>query len=447
MVKVKVLSRSNRRYLPSTPGETTKLRRNLNPKYHPMERAVEYTRAVNAAKLERVFAKPFICAFNEHQDTVHCLAKHPGTVGTVLAGDCAGAIRVWNVPKKLSTQIIDNAHRHMITGVTYLPDGQAFLSCSRDMTVKLWKATSSVSSSDEIKPVAEYVGENAFDGISAHQFNTEFATSGQFLQLWDINRTRPVHSFNWGDDPISVVSYNRSETHLLGCCMKDRAVCLFDSRTQRAIVKMYLSNVSNALVWNPMRPMEFVVGNEDTALYVCDSRCLKRPRKALSSHTSAVLAADYSPTGTEIVSGSFDKTLRIWDLKSDNNWSRDTYYGKRMQRVWSVSWTNDNNFILSGSDDQNLRVWKAYSSKPLKKLTIKEERALQYNDKLKDRFKVFPEVNKILQRRHLPKELRSILRTRQVMHRADIRKEENVKLHGGTVKTQGIRDVVLKVEE
>lgn len=30
-------------------------------------------------------------------------------------------------------------------------------------------------------------------------------------------------------------------------------------------------------------------------------------------HVSAVVAVDYSPTGKEFVSGSYDKTLRIFD--------------------------------------------------------------------------------------------------------------------------------------
>jgi DDB1- and CUL4-associated factor 13 len=34
--------------------------RNLDPALHPFERAREYTRALNAVKLERLFAAPFI---------------------------------------------------------------------------------------------------------------------------------------------------------------------------------------------------------------------------------------------------------------------------------------------------------------------------------------------------------------------------------------------------
>lgn len=45
-------------------------------------------------------------------------------------------------------------------------------------------------------------------------------------------------------------------------------------------------------------------------------------------HVSAVLAVDYSPTGQQFVSGSYDKTLRIWDV--GENKSSTVYHTKRM---------------------------------------------------------------------------------------------------------------------
>lgn len=38
----------------------------------------------------------------------------------------------------------------------------------------------------------------------------------------------------------------------------------------------------------------------------------------------------YSPTGREIVSGSYDRTIRIFETRSTK--SREVYHTKRMQR-------------------------------------------------------------------------------------------------------------------
>jgi len=47
-------------------------------------------------------------------------------------------------------------------------------------------------------------------------------------------------------------------------------------------------------------------------------------------HFLAVLDLDYSPTGKEFVTGSFDKTVRIWGSSSGR--SREIYHNKRMQK-------------------------------------------------------------------------------------------------------------------
>ena len=67
----------------------------------------------------------------------------------------------------------------------------------------------------------------------------------------------------------------------------------------------------------------------------------------------AVTSLDYAPTGREIVTGSYDKTVRIFSV--DEGHSREVYHTKRMQRLTCVAWSRDNRYILSGSDEMNLR--------------------------------------------------------------------------------------------
>ena len=45
-------------------------------------------------------------------------------------------------------------------------------------------------------------------------------------------------------------------------------------------------------------------------------------------HIGAVMDVDFAPTGKEFVSGSFDKTIRIFEV--DKGISKETYHGKRM---------------------------------------------------------------------------------------------------------------------
>ena len=92
-------------------------------------------------------------------------------------------------------------------------------------------------------------------------------------------------------------------------------------------------------------------------------RHLKRPRQVHKDHISAVIDVDYSPTGKEFVSGSYDKTVRIFAAEEGR--SREVYHTKRMQRLTSVAWSGDNKYILCGSDEMDIRIWKANRSEKL----------------------------------------------------------------------------------
>ena len=47
-------------------------------------------------------------------------------------------------------------------------------------------------------------------------------------------------------------------------------------------------------------------------------RRLKFPLSVYMDHVSAVIDLDYSPTGKELVTGSYDKTLRIFETHKVN---------------------------------------------------------------------------------------------------------------------------------
>ena len=70
--------------------------RNYDPSLHPFESLREYTRALNAVKLERVFAKPFIGSLDGHQDGVSCLGKHPSRLSLLVSGAYDGEVS-WKV--------------------------------------------------------------------------------------------------------------------------------------------------------------------------------------------------------------------------------------------------------------------------------------------------------------------------------------------------------------
>merc|ERR1712232_669144 len=185
----------------------------------------------------------------------------------------------------------------------------------------------------------------------------------------------------------------------------DNGVGLLDTRLGTAMAKTILRMRSNAIRFNPMEPLNFVVANEDHNLYGFDVRNLHRPTKIYKGHTSAVLDVSFNPTGREFVTASYDKTLRIFP--TDRGASRDVYHTRRMQRVMVVDYTLDSQYVLSGSDDGNLRLWKSNASASTGKvLHRREEAALRYRQSLQTKYRHTDEVRTIARQRNLPKWIR-----------------------------------------
>lgn len=92
-MKVKILSRNPDKYIRETKHDLHKLPRNYDPALHPFETQREYTRALNAVKLERVFAKPFLGSLDGHADVISCLEKHPTQLSWLYSGAADGIVR------------------------------------------------------------------------------------------------------------------------------------------------------------------------------------------------------------------------------------------------------------------------------------------------------------------------------------------------------------------
>lgn len=500
-MKVKALSRSQKSTTRSSLHDLRPTHKNLNPASHPQSRAREYTRAVTAAKLDRMFAQPFLGELKGgHVDAVNCMAICRNNLCPMVSGCVDGTIRIWDMQhRKMVTNL--EAHSRSVSGITFGNglDG-LFYSCGEDGVIKAWSIfpkgrdiTADADSDDDDeegygkKPKArsQYTkynnkrgaqddGEespygphnvyrlptsrnaqhtsNAFHSIDHHWTNSQFATasSDAAVHLWDPERSTPISTFNnlWGsDDTVTTVRYNPAEADLIAHCSNDRGIGLHDTRTSSALQKTIMAMKCNCLEWNPMEPYMFAVGNEDYNAYTFDMRKLNRPTGIYKGHVGAVMDVAWSPTGTEFVTGSYDKTIRMFSVRKEGGTAshagsnatgvaRDIYHTKRMQRVFAVGYTLDHKYILSGSDDTNIRLWKARSSEKIGQLSAREETSLQYRQALVQKYVHLPEVKRISKSRRVPKFIKKETAGALVQKEKRRRKEGNVVKHSkpGTKK-------------
>ena len=76
-----------------------------------------------------------------------------------------------------------------------------------------------------------------------------------------------------------------------------------------------------------------------------------------TGHAGSVRSVSYSPNSARVVTGSNDKTIRIWDTESGTAVG-DPLVGHN-GTVSSVAYTTDGRYIISGSHDRTIRLWDA----------------------------------------------------------------------------------------
>ncbi|CEL61242.1 Protein SOF1 OS=Saccharomyces cerevisiae (strain ATCC 204508 / S288c) GN=SOF1 PE=1 SV=1 [Rhizoctonia solani AG-1 IB] len=217
-MKISVLQHDPKAHLPQRKGDTTPITRNLDPLAHPFARARERNRALNAAKIERMFSKPFVASLEGHIDGVYTLATKAGDLETITSGSSDGEIIVHDLASQQHLLKFPGAHKGTVSAITYA-DGPRLLSCGVDRTVKLWDTSLSSGEEEAVTraPLNVFPGKVAFNAIDHHRTDQLFATASNIVQLWDETRSSPISdlTFPTSNETVTALRFNLSESSIL----------------------------------------------------------------------------------------------------------------------------------------------------------------------------------------------------------------------------------------
>jgi hypothetical protein len=192
------------------------------------------------------------------------------------------------------------------------------------------------------------------------------------IKIWDGKSLKLFKTFEGHSDSVLSVSWNHDGNKIVSGSV-DKTIKIWDSST--GIVLHTLEGHSSlvlSVAWNH-DDSKIVSGSWDNSIkiwgwtksFLLGHGVTWKLLKTLNTHSDCVLSVSWNRDSTKIVSGSGDKTIKIWDSFSGAVLRTLTGHS---DGVTSASWNNDDSMIVSGSSDQSVKIWNAVTGVPLKTL-------------------------------------------------------------------------------
>lgn len=374
--------------------------------YHPFMQEREYVKALNAVKIERLLAKPFVGAFSYHKEGITCISKNQSN-DVFASASFNGQVFVWDL--KASCWSSEISLGEMVGGLSFSPAG-----------LFVGSKNSILCYDDTYRRIARrYRSAGSINSLSFFFDLVVSTTCG--VEVLDVEKK--ILKNRYGSSSVSAGSFNKSMGNsILGFC-ENRSLVFVDHRIGQEFLRINAGIRNNCLQFNPRDGQLVASGNEDHSLYIHDIRYPTRPYITFSQHVNAICSLDFDAFGKNIATGSCDRTVRIFDI--EKRVCKDVYYNKRMHNVNGVRYSTSSDFIVSGSDDGSLRIWKTEASKKLGPLSRREKENYYLSDALKSKFKDVCEIRRIKNHRFLPKPLKN-----KIKNAAERRKREQEKNRG-----------------
>ncbi|EED17202.1 wd40 protein, putative [Talaromyces stipitatus ATCC 10500] len=215
-------------------------------------------------------------------------------------------------------------HSNFIQSVAFSPDGQLLASGSWDKTIKLW---------DPVTGTLKYTLEGHSASVQAITFspNGQLLVSGsgdQTIKFWDPATGALKHTLEGqskgGSHYVQLVAFS-PDGRLLAFSSLDQTIKLWDPAT--GTLKRTLERRSDPF-------SDFDPHSE--------------------GHTDYIQSVAFSPDGQLLASGSWDKTIKLWDPAIGS--LKHTLVG-HLSTVQSVTFSPDSQLLASGFNDKTIKLW------------------------------------------------------------------------------------------
>ncbi|KAI7907105.1 WD40-repeat-containing domain protein [Cokeromyces recurvatus] len=189
------------------------------------------------------------------------------------------------------------------------------------------------------------------------------ATNGAII-LWDLNRIgrKAERVITEHSRAVNRISFQPDNGNILLSASQDGTMKCWDFRDPKNAARYRFEGKSESVrdvQFNPVNIYEFAAAFETGTIQKWDMRNPKALyNRKVSAHNGPCLTVDWHPNGKFVASGGRDKTIKVWDMTSDNR--RPLYTIRTMASVSRIQWRPGfENEIASCAllTDSRIHIW------------------------------------------------------------------------------------------
>ncbi len=225
---------------------------------------------------------------------------------TLASGSEDKTVRLWDVAAGVEKGVL-KGHTAYVLSVAFSPDGKTLATGSRDETVRFWD-------------VATGAGKSVSNGHAASILSVAFSPDGKTLasgsedktvRLWDVATGAGKGVLGRPREVLSVAFSPDGQTLASGSA--DHTVRLWDVATgvEKGILESHDGRVAG-VTFSPDGKTLASGSGQTVRLWDVATGAEKG---VLKGHTLGVDGVAFSPDGKTLATVSFDKTVRLWDIR------------------------------------------------------------------------------------------------------------------------------------
>jgi WD40 repeat protein/tRNA A-37 threonylcarbamoyl transferase component Bud32 len=337
-----VLQDLNRKSSPKSPSVTP-------PPHQPLPQKI-------------VSNNPLLLELIGHSEIVKSVAISPDGE-MIVSGSNDKTIKIWNLKTGLLINTLTE-HFDMVYSIAISPDGQTLVSGSYDKTIKIWNLKTGVLKTTLTGHISlVYSVAISSDGQTLVSGSNDKTIKIRNLETGKLKTTLTGHS-NWvnsvtiSPDGQTLVSGSNDKTIKIWNLQNDYNINnftffpLFLEDKLKTTLTGHTDRVNSVAISPDGQTL--VSGSNDKTIKIWNLKT-GALKTTLAGHSNWVNSVAISPNGQILVSGSCDDTIKIWNLKTG---ALKTTLAGHSQSVNSVAISPDGETIVSGSRDNTIKVWR-----------------------------------------------------------------------------------------